>query len=156
MLTDLGQFFWHFDEPLLFLYKHRPPAETHRAAFLHSCQIYVKLCSNAAQWRREGFLQIPPTLEKTDAEAATNDKRFFVSAKTKSQLWGIHLLNFTDYGKGDNLWINFRHKNFSLNRGKNYHLNKATVSLIYWKICVWYSSHLIFSFVVKKGIRKVL
>jgi hypothetical protein len=49
--------YWYFDEPLLFLYKNRPSADTLRVAFLSSSLIYLKLCSNATQWRKDGFLQ---------------------------------------------------------------------------------------------------
>ena len=81
-MTELAQFFWHFDDPLLFLYKHRPPGDTHKTAFLSSCLIYVKLCANATQWRKEGFLQIPPTLERTDAEAGATLRRFVCFCST--------------------------------------------------------------------------
>lgn len=82
-LADLAQFFWHFDDPLLFLYKHRPPGDTHKAAFLSSCLIYVKLCTNATQWRKDEFLQIPPTLYKPDAETGASPKRFFFRGPAK-------------------------------------------------------------------------
>ena len=85
----MAQFFWHFDEPLLFLYKHRPPSETHRIAFLSSSLIYVKLCANATQWRKDGFLQIPPTLEKADAEAGAAAKRFVLPNRAPSAAGGI-------------------------------------------------------------------
>ena len=94
-LSELAQFFWFFDEPLLFLYKHRPPAETLRAAFLSTSLIYIKQCSNATQWRKEGFLQIPPTLEMTEVESGTNSNRFgfFILELLKiSFLW-----NFTGH-----------------------------------------------------------
>ena len=72
-MSDLAQFFWRFDDPLIFLYQRRPNNEPLRTAFISTSLVYVKQCSNAVQCRKEAFLQIPPTLEVSDAEANTGE-----------------------------------------------------------------------------------
>jgi len=74
-LNELAQFYWLFDNPLAFLYKHRPASEPLRTAFLSTSLIYLKQWSSASQWRKESFLQIPPTLEVSDVEAGADINR---------------------------------------------------------------------------------